>query len=104
MGQLLGTAGDFVRVCLASAQAAAHFMANHHLIIARLLAAVMAVALTAAGQRLLRATNSAGGATALVVALGAETATIAGAVRLVAGIVLVTAMGEAARRIILGSR
>lgn len=55
-------------------------------------------------QRILRATSAAGGATALIVALGAETATADGAARLAAGILLVTLLGEAARWLVLRTR
>jgi hypothetical protein len=104
MGQLIGAAAGFAAVFLAAAEWTPHFMGKNPLTIARVAAACMAVLLTYVVQRILRATSAAGGATALVVALGAETATEDGAIRLVAGILLVTALGEAARWLILKTR
>lgn len=104
MGQLIGAAAGFGAVFLATAEWTPHFMGNNPLTIARVAAAAMAVFVTCVLQRILRATSAAGGATALVVALGAETATEDGAIRLVAGILLVTALGEAARWLILRFR
>ncbi|WP_428488318.1 HPP family protein [Rhodopila sp.] len=104
VGQLVGAAAGFIGVFVAAAASTPHFMADDRLTFARVAAAVIAVLLSAAGQRVLKATSAAGGATALVVALGAETATEAGAIRLFFGILLVTAIGEAARQLILRSR
>jgi len=52
-------------------------------------------------QALLGAVNPAGGATALILTLGSEAATLAGAVRLTTAVLLVTALGEGARRLSL---
>lgn len=104
MGQLVGAAAGFAAVMLSAAASTPHFMGNHHLMPARLVAAAVAAFATCVLQRMLAATSAAGGATALVVALGAETATAAGAVRLVAGILLVTVLGEAARWLVLRTR
>jgi hypothetical protein len=104
IGQLIGAAAGFGAVFLATAEWTPHFMGNNPLTIARVAAAAMAVLLTCVLQRILRATSAAGGATALVVALGAETATEEGAIRLVAGILLVTLLGEVSRWLILRCR
>ncbi|MFC6746229.1 hypothetical protein ACFQFG_17005 [Methylobacterium persicinum] len=62
-------------------------------------ATMVAVAGTLLLQALLGAINPAGGATALIVTLGSEAATLAGALRLTGAVLLVTALGEGARRI-----
>ena len=101
VGQLVGAACGFAGVFLSSAELTPSFIGLNHLTVDRVLATGLAVFLTLVFQYLLRAPNAAGGATALVVALGAETPTFAGAGRLALGILLVTAMGETARRFIL---
>jgi hypothetical protein len=104
MGQLIGAAAGFAAVFLLSAAWTPHFMGNNPLTVPRVAAAVAAVIVTSVLQRILRATSAAGGATALIVALGAETATADGAARLAAGILLVTLLGEAARWLVLRTR
>jgi hypothetical protein len=104
IGQFIGAAGGFGAVSLATAEWTPHFMGNNPLTVACLAAAAMAVLMTCVLQRICRATSAAGGATALVVALGAETATKDGPIRLVAGILPVTVLGEAARWLLLRCR
>lgn len=104
VGQLAGAVGGFAGVFLTSAWATPTFMGDHPLAMARVAAAVIGVFVAALLQHLLKATSAAGGATALIVAVGAETATAAGVLRLVCGVLLVTTLGEAARRIILAVR
>ncbi len=101
VGQLAGAASGFAAIFVFAAEQSPSFMTDHRLLFSRVLAALVAVFLTSVLQQVLKATSAAGGATALVVALGAETATAAGAARLVAGILLVTLLGETARRFIL---
>lgn len=98
VGQLLGGAAGFAGVFLAGAAAAPQFMGDHALIFARAAAVVVAALLAAALQLACGATTPAGGATAVVVAVGAESATWAGAFHLAVGILLVTGLGEVARR------
>ncbi len=104
VGQLCGLAGGFAGVAAAQAAALPPFMAPHPLLYARVLAVVIAAAVAAALQVALKATSPAGGATAIVVAVGAETANLAGFERMLAGIVLVSALGEAARLAVLRSK
>lgn len=104
IGQAIGAAAGFVAVFVTDAASTPHFMGAEWLMLPRVIAAAVAVFVTSVLQRLLAATTAAGGATALVVTLGAETATAAGAVRLATGIVLVTLLGEASRRLILRVR
>ena len=101
VGQIVGAAGGFIGVYLGGAAGTPHFLAHHPLVDFRLFAIVIAIAITALVQPLLKATSPAGGATALVVAAGVELATWDGAGRLLAGIVVVTALGEVARLIVL---
>jgi hypothetical protein len=101
MGQLLGVAGGCAAVLLTGAAAAPSFLDHHPLLLARVAAVGIAVAITAALQIVCQAGSPAGGATAAVVALGIETADAAAVVRLVAGVALVTGLGEVARRCIL---
>ncbi len=77
------------------------FMGDHTLVGARVLAVLIAAFLAALAQLLTCATTPAGGATAMVVAIGAETADTIGAIHLIVGILLVTAFGEAARQFLL---
>ena len=65
---------------------------------------VIAALLTALGQLSLKAGSPAGGATAVIMATGAETADLAGTARLVVGIALVTGLGEIARQLLLRRR
>lgn len=100
VGQLLGGAAGMAGVFAAGAGGTPAFMGDH-LVWARVLAVGIAVLLAAAAQILAGARTPAGGATALVVALGAESASWGGAGRLVVGIALVTVLGEAVRRAVL---
>lgn len=104
VGQLLGLVSGFIGVYIAAATVTPMFMGENALTFARVLAVAVATLLTAGLQLALKAKSPAGGATAVVVALGLETANWAGAWRLVVGIALVTALGEAARQIILRAR
>ncbi len=104
VGQLAGAGCGFGAVALLGVAGKSHFMVGSALLAARVGAAVLAVFGTAIIQYLLDAVSAAGGATALIVAVGAETTSPDGAVRLVAGIVLVTALGEPIRRWIVRRR
>lgn len=104
VGQVGGLIGGFVGVYLAHAFSAPPFMGTHPLLYSRVLAVAVAAAVAAALQIALRATSPAGGATAIVLAIGAETANLAGFERMLAGIVLVSALGEAARLAVLRAR
>lgn len=100
VGQLLGAAAGMAGVFLAGAGTAPAFM-GEHVAWVRVAAVGIAMLLGSAAQMLARARTPVGGATALVVALGAETASWGGAGRLVAGIVMVTVIGEGVRRAVL---
>lgn len=104
IGQVAGVIGGLVGVYLAAAQSVPSFLTGHHLVDARVLAVAIATLLTAALQLLFKALSPAGGATALVVALGLETPNLAGAGRLLVGILLVTVLGEGARTVLLRLR
>ena len=101
MGQLIGVAGGLVEVYVAGVAQSPSFMDHQPLIYGRVLAVVIAIFLTAFGQRLATATSAAGGATAMLLTLGAEQANLPGVGRLVLGIISVTALGEVARRAML---
>ena len=104
VGQLAGLAGGFLGVAVAFAAPTPSFMGDHALVYARVLAVLIAVPVAAALQMLLRAVSPAGGATALVIALGAEAADWAGGLRMLVGIAVVTGLGEIARRLVLRSQ
>lgn len=101
VGQILGALAGFAGVAIAGLVHVGPFMGDHGLYAGRILAVVIAVVLVSGAQIVTGAKTPAGGATALIVALGLETTTWMGALRLLVGIVAVTALGEAARRTIL---
>ncbi len=100
VGQLVGGAAGMAGVFLAGAGDSPAFM-GEHVAWARVLAVGVAMLLGPAAQTLAGAKTPAGAATALVVALGAETASWGGAGRLVMGIALATALGEGVRQGVL---
>ncbi len=104
VGQLVGEAAGFLAVFAAAAATAPHFLSHQPLLWSRVIAIVIAAFVTAVGQLLLKATSAPGMATAIVVATGVETASWAGAGRLAAGILVVTALGEASRLLLLRLR
>jgi hypothetical protein len=101
IGQLAGVAGGLIGVILAHAEPAPMFMAAQPLVVARVLAACLAVLVTGCLQGVLKAVSPAGAATALILALGMEAPDWLGIVRLMTGIALVTVLGEAARQMLL---
>jgi hypothetical protein len=101
IGQLAGLGGGLVGVFLAHASSAPIFMGGHPLVAPRVLAGVVALLVTGCLQCALLAVSPAGGATALIVAFGMETPDWLGIARLTIGIVLVTALGETVRRVLL---
>jgi CBS domain-containing membrane protein len=96
-GQLVGFAAGFAAVYALGATAAPHVATTEPMTWIRVAAAALAIAITALGQRLIKATNPAGGSTALLIALGKIRPTAHGAWLVVVGILLVTLIGEAAR-------
>ena len=104
VGQILGAASGFAGVFMAGAMVAPPFMGSHPLDWVRVPAIVIAGMLAAALQLVTGALTPAGGATALVVALGGESANWHGVVHLAVGLVLVTVLGEAARKVIVRQR
>ena len=101
VGQAIGVFSGFCGVLLAGAGHAPKFIGDHDLTWHRVVAIAVAVAITATLQEQFKARSPAGGTTAVVVAVGAETANLAGAIRLGVGILLVALLGEAARRVML---
>jgi len=101
VGQLVGVAAGFIGLYASFSVAVPHFMIGHPLVWARVLAVAIAMVLTVLGERVLNATSPAGGATAIVLAIGAETPGWAGFGRMIVAIALVTALGELSRRIML---
>lgn len=104
VGQLCGVAGGFLGVHLAGAASTPAFTAGHALLAPRIGAIAIALSTTTLAMFATRALSPVGGATALVVALGTETATLSGLARLVGAIALVTTMGELCRLAILHRR
>lgn len=101
LGQVVGALAGFAGVYAAHAATAAKLMGDHDLPWDRAAAVVIAVAITAVVQIAIEARSPAGGTTAVVVAVGAEAATLAGGLRLLGGIVLVAVLGEIARQIMI---
>ncbi len=101
VGQVLGGIAGFAAVFIASATTVPPFFGAHPLVFTRVLAVVIAVLLAASFQLACKAKAPAGGTTSLIVAIGAEMATWKGALDLLVGIVLITILGEAARRFVL---
>jgi hypothetical protein len=104
VGQVLGAAAGFAGVFAAGAVGAPGFFGAHRLVWARVAASIVAGLLAAGGQVVTGALTPAGGATALVVALGAESADWQGVLHLGVGLVLVTGFGEGARRALAGKK
>jgi hypothetical protein len=104
VGQLCGAACGFAALAALDAAHDPSFSGLHSLTVGRVAATMAAVAGTLLSQALLGAINPAGGATALIVALGSEAATWVGVARLTAAVLLVTALGEGARRLSLRLR
>ena len=104
VSQVLGATAGTVAVLAAGAVGLPAFSTAHPLLPARALAAGIAGLLAGAMLVPAKAINPAGGATAIVVALGLETVTWSGAGRLLTGIVLVTLAGEAVRQIVVRLR
>ncbi len=103
-GQIAGVACGVAGVYLAHAVRLPSFVDHHALLPRRVVAVLTAVVLTGASQLMLRAVSPAGAATTLIVAMGIETADLAGAARLIGAIVVAGLLGEAARLGILKLR
>ena len=101
MGQFSGELAGYLAVYAAGAAMLPSFMSGHPLDAGRLLAVLIAIVLTVLLQRALSATSPAGGATTILVALGTVPPTLHGAFLLAAGILLVTALGEPVRWLLL---
>jgi hypothetical protein len=74
VGQLAGVGGGFAGVYAAGVAASPAFTDGHPLLWLRVLAVVVAMLVTAALQRVVKAINPAGGATALLLSIGNEPA------------------------------
>lgn len=101
VGQLVAVCGGLAGVYAVGAEAAPQLTSGHTLVCARIAAMAIAIFITALLQVILKAENPAGGATALLIALGTIAPDAGGAFDIIVGIVLVTALGEAARRMSL---
>lgn len=104
VGQAIGIAAGFFGVWLAGATHAPSLTGDQNLVFGRALAVVIAVLVASTLQLASGKRTPAGGATALVAALGIETITFCGALRMCIGIVLVTVLGETARQLLLRKR
>ena len=100
-GQLAAELAAFACVYAVGADALPSFTSGQPLVATRLLAVALSIAATVLLQRAIKATNPAGGAVALLVALGTVPPTLHGAALLAAGILLVTALGEPIRILLL---
>jgi CBS-domain-containing membrane protein len=104
MGQLCGLAGGYAGVYAVGAEALPALESGHPLVWLRVAAVAIAVAVTVLLMFAIDGKNPAGGATTLLIALGTEPQTWRGAVIMVVGILLVSALGEATRFLILRLR
>ena len=101
VGQLVAVPAGFLGVFATMARGVPPVTSGHPPEPVRLFAVAVAVIATALLQRALKATCPAGGAVALLVALGTVPPNLHGALLLVIGIALVTALGEPARMLVL---
>jgi hypothetical protein len=97
-GHLGGLLAGFGAVWLAGAAGAPTVMGDHVLVASRVVAATIAIALTIIAGSALRASHPPAAATTLLVALGGI-ATIDQSLALMAGVVVVTVLGEGLRRV-----
>jgi HPP family len=103
IGHLVGIAAGFVAIVLAGAANAPSPILQGELVLPRVVAATIAVALTVLVSAALRASHPPAAATTLLVALGAS-ATADKALSLFAGVVVVAIAGELLRRVRLERR
>ena len=102
-GHLAGIAAGFLAIILAGAADAPSPLLQGELVLSRVIAATIAVALTLVATATLRASHPPATATTLLVALGAA-ATADAALNIVAGVVIIAAAGEILRRVRLERR
>ena len=98
VGHAGGLFAGFVAVAIAGAAAAPSVLGDHQLVVTRVVAAAIAIALTMAIGFLLRATHPPAAATTLLVALGAIS-TLEQATVVFVGVVVTAALGEGLRRL-----
>jgi hypothetical protein len=98
VGHAGGMISGFAAVALLSAASAPTVLGDHRLVAVRVVAAVIAIALTVGGGVLLRATHPPAAATTLLVALG-SIATLEQALVVMAGVALTAGVGELLREI-----
>ena len=98
VGHLGGVLAGALAVTAFGAWAAPTVMGDHVLVTARVVAATLAIALTLVIGSMTRASHPPAAATTLLVALGGI-ATLDQAVALLAGVIAIAVVGEAARRV-----
>lgn len=101
MGHVGGLLAGFAGVLIAGATSAPPVLVAKELVPARVVAAVVAIALTLLLGALLRASHPPAAATTLLVALG-SIATLEDVLSFLAGLAILTAVGELLRRVRLG--
>lgn len=97
-GHAIGVAAALLALLICGAMSDPAALTSGVLTVGRSAASALAIALTIAGQELLRAQHPPAAATTLLLTLGALQPDAVTAVALTAGIVLVGALGEVARR------
>lgn len=100
VGQLIGVLGGFTGVYAAQAVSTPIFTEQHTLVYVRVIAMIISVVVTAALQLTTKAISAAGGTIALLLALGLQAPTLQSLGELIAGILLVTILGEVGRKAI----
>ena len=103
-GQIIGVAAGMAAVALSGQIHGPKLMGDRDLVIGRAVAITLAALLAAITQAITGKKTPAGGATALVVAIGVETVSWLGVARMFVGIAFATVLGEAARRWLLAKR
>jgi hypothetical protein len=101
IGQYIGMAAGFTSVYALGAVWAPEVTAGQPMTWIRVAAAALAIGLTVLGQGLLHAIDGPGASTSLLIALGKIKPTLYGAFLIVAGVLLVTVLGEAVRWVVL---
>ena len=101
LGQVIGMMAGLGAVAVTGQMHAPRLMGDHDLVAGRAVAVALAALLAAVLQTATGKKTPAGGATALVVAIGIETVSWIGVVRMLVGIGLAGVLGELARRWLL---
>lgn len=99
VGHLIGLASAFVIVALIGADEAPSVFVAHHLTGIRVLASAVSLGVAVAGELLLSASHPPAAATVLLITLGGFPLSFHSALTIMAGVLLVSLLGEPLRRV-----